>query len=171
MIGGRTFSEMIRVSAQKSKLQAKSRSYSTKSQSYSGRPPESEKEPEWGSGASTENPPLKPSWTHLNHPFQNHYTHAITIFELLRGIQLQLSGVFRINSHCSYSFLVFLTECSYRKSSPSWILKNILRLQLHDLILFEFKIKWFRKEWYSKNKGIPSYSGSKLLRTFLWRHF
>ena len=30
--------------------------------------------------------------------------------ELLRGLQLQLSGVFRINLHYSYSFHV-LTEC------------------------------------------------------------
>ena len=29
--------------------------------------------------------------------FQNHYTHEIIIFELFRGLQLQLSGVFRIN--------------------------------------------------------------------------
>ena len=31
------------------------------------------------------------------HPFQNHYTHEIIIFELFRGLQLQLSGVFQIN--------------------------------------------------------------------------
>ena len=31
------------------------------------------------------------------HPFQNHYTHEIIIFELFRGLQLQLSGVVRIN--------------------------------------------------------------------------
>ena len=49
------------------------------------------------------------------HPFQNHYTHEIIIFELFRGLQLQLSGVFRNNLHCSYSFLVFLWVCSYRK--------------------------------------------------------
>ena len=30
-------------------------------------------------------------------PFQNHYTHEITIFELFRGLRLQLSGVLRIN--------------------------------------------------------------------------
>ena len=29
-----------------------------------------------------------------DHPFQNHYTHEITIFELFKGLQLQLSGVF-----------------------------------------------------------------------------
>ena len=33
----------------------------------------------------------------LYHPFQNHYTHETTIFELFRGLQLQLLGVFRIN--------------------------------------------------------------------------
>ena len=31
------------------------------------------------------------SWEQC-HPFQNHYTHKITIFELFRGLQLQLSG-------------------------------------------------------------------------------
>ena len=31
------------------------------------------------------------------HHFQNHYTHEILIFKLFRGLQLQLSGVFRIN--------------------------------------------------------------------------
>ena len=51
----------------------------------------------------------------IYHPLQNHYTHEIIIFELFRGLQLQLSGVFRINLHYSYSFLVFLAECSYRK--------------------------------------------------------
>ena len=30
-------------------------------------------------------------------PFQNHYTHEIIILELFRGLQLQFSGVFRIN--------------------------------------------------------------------------
>ena len=36
-------------------------------------------------------------------------------FRIFRGLQLQLSGVFRINSHYGYSFLVFLAKCSYRK--------------------------------------------------------
>ena len=31
------------------------------------------------------------------HPFQNHHTHEIIIFELFRRLQLQLSGVFQIN--------------------------------------------------------------------------
>ena len=46
-------------------------------------------------------------------PSQNHYTHEITIFELFRGLQLQLSGVVRINY--SYNFLVVLAESSHRK--------------------------------------------------------
>ena len=51
------------------------------------------------------------------HPFQNHYTHDIIIFELFRGLQLQLSGFFRNNEHCSYIFLFFEREreCSCRK--------------------------------------------------------
>ena len=61
MIRGRIFSEMIRIQARKSELQAKSRSYGPKSELQPGRPPESEpnrpeKGPEWRSGASTENP-------------------------------------------------------------------------------------------------------------------
>ena len=36
-------------------------------------------------------------WILNYHPCQNHYTHEIIIFELLRGLQLQLSGVVRIN--------------------------------------------------------------------------
>ena len=31
------------------------------------------------------------------HSFQNYYTHEIITFKLFRGLQLQLSGVFRIN--------------------------------------------------------------------------
>ena len=53
--------------------------------------------------------------------FQNHCTHEITIFELFRGLQLQLSGVCRINWHYSYSFLVLVAECSYRIEVPSGI--------------------------------------------------
>ena len=56
------------------------------------------------------------NYNYMNyHPFQNLYTHEITIFELFRGLQLQLSGVFRINKHHSYSFLVVLAERSYGK--------------------------------------------------------
>ena len=49
------------------------------------------------------------------HPFQNHYIHKITIFELFRGLQFQLSGLSRINLHYKYSFLVLVAERSYRK--------------------------------------------------------
>ena len=74
------------------------------------------------------------------HPFQNHYTHELTIFELFRGLQLQLSGVFRMNLHYSYSFVVYLAECSYRKYFPSGIPENFRQLQLRDLMVFELKI-------------------------------
>ena len=53
--------------------------------------------------------------TQQYHPLQNHYTHEIIIFELFRGLQLQFSGVFRINSYYSYSFLVLYAKCDYRK--------------------------------------------------------
>ena len=48
------------------------------------------------------------------HPFQNHCAHEISMFNLFRRLQLKLSRVFRINSHYSYSFLVFPVEYSYR---------------------------------------------------------
>ena len=42
----------------------------------------------------------------IYHPSQNHYTHEITslTFELFRGLQLQLSGVFRIDRHRQLQF-------------------------------------------------------------------
>ena len=49
-------------------------------------------------------------------------------------------GVYSFFPGYSYSLLVFLADCSYRKEFPSGILKNFLRLQLHDLIVFEFKM-------------------------------
>ena len=52
------------------------------------------------------------------HPFQDHYTHEIIIFKLFKGLQLQLSGVFRINSHYSHSFLVFLQNGVAGNHSP-----------------------------------------------------
>ena len=74
------------------------------------------------------------------HRPQNRYTHKITIFELFRGLLLQLSGVCRINLHYSYSFLVLVAECSYRKEFPSGILGKFQQLQLHKLIVFELKM-------------------------------
>ena len=53
----------------------------------------------------------------IYHPFQNHYTHKITIFELFGGLQLQLSGVLQINYHYSYSFLVFNENAVTGKNS------------------------------------------------------
>ena len=61
--------------------------------------------------------------------------HEIVIFEIFRGLQLQLSGVRRINLHDSYSFLVLCAECT-----PLWYFKNLLQLQLHDLMVFEFQM-------------------------------
>ena len=52
------------------------------------------------------------------YPFQNNYAHKVTIFKLFRGLQLQLSGVCRINLHYNSSFLVLVAECSYRKIIP-----------------------------------------------------
>ena len=53
-------------------------------------------------------------------------------FESFRGLQLQLSGLFRMNWHYSYSCLVFLAEII-----PSGTFKNYMQLQLHDLMVFE----------------------------------
>ena len=60
MVRGRIFSEPIRVSAQKSELQAKSWSYS-RADPQNLEPNHPEKAPEWGLGASTQKPPLQPS--------------------------------------------------------------------------------------------------------------
>ena len=62
MIRGHAFSGMIRIRARKSELHAESRSYRPKVGDTAGQTPESEpnrpeKGPEWGLGASTENPP------------------------------------------------------------------------------------------------------------------
>ena len=75
---------------------------------------------------------LRMNFYYHYHPFRNHYTHEITIFELFRRLQLQLSGVFRTNLHYSYSFLVFLAEWSYSKELPSGIPKNFWQLQLFN---------------------------------------
>ena len=62
MFRGQSFSEMMRIRARKSELQAESRSYGPKSQSYRRADPQKSelnhpaKVPEWGFGASTENP-------------------------------------------------------------------------------------------------------------------
>ena len=64
MIRGQIFSGMIRIQARKSEIQAGSRSYrpETKSRRYSpeSEPNRPEKGPEWGLGASAENPPSSP---------------------------------------------------------------------------------------------------------------
>ena len=63
MIQGRIFSEMIRIPARKSELQAESRSYGRKVGDTAKQTPRirtpnrPEKGPEWGLGASTETPP------------------------------------------------------------------------------------------------------------------
>ena len=60
-----------------------------------------------------------------NHSFQNHYTHEITISKLFRGLQLQLSGVCRIDLHYSYTFFQnAVTERIHLR-----ILKNFRQLQ------------------------------------------
>ena len=57
MSRGQTFSEMIRIRARKSELQAKSRSYRPKVRvTPESEPNCPEKGPEWGLGASTESP-------------------------------------------------------------------------------------------------------------------
>ena len=66
MIRGPLFSEMIRIQAQKSELQAESRSYGPKSQSYSRAEPQNpnritRKGPRMGFRCFCRKPPLKPS--------------------------------------------------------------------------------------------------------------
>ena len=40
------------------------------------------------------------------------------LFRIIKGLHLQLSGVFQTNLHYSCSFLAFLAACSYTKNSP-----------------------------------------------------
>ena len=75
--------------------------------------------------------------------FQNHNTHETIIFELFRALQLQLSGVFRINLH--YSFLGFLSRMQLQEIIPTGSFKNFLQLQLHDLMFSKFKYNDFEK--------------------------
>ena len=55
-------------------------------------------------------------------------------------MQLQLSGVFRINLHYSNSFLFSLTETQLQETIAQGILNNFLQVQLHDLMVFELKM-------------------------------
>ena len=71
MIRGRIFSEMIRIQARKSELRAESRSYGPKVGVTAGQTPRIRTEsprkgPRMGFGCFYRNPPLKPSWIHLN---------------------------------------------------------------------------------------------------------
>ena len=52
------------------------------------------------------------------HPFQNHYTHEITIFELFRGLQLQLSGSSELVSTTVTVSLLFQQNAATGNSSP-----------------------------------------------------
>ena len=60
------------------------------------------------------------------HPFQNHYTHKITIFKLFGSLQLQFSGPTGINFHYNYSFVGLTGICFYSYSSVQ-LHKNGLR--------------------------------------------
>ena len=77
-----------------------------------------------------------------SHPFQNHYTYEIIIFELFRSLQLQFSGPTGINFRYSYSFVGLTGICLYSYSSVQLHKKMVfgiifrkLQLQLHK--------KWF----------------------------
>ena len=74
MIRGRIFSEMIRIQARKSELQAESRSYGPKVGDTAGQTPRIRTEslrkgPRMGFRCFYRNPSLKPSWIHLMHAF------------------------------------------------------------------------------------------------------
>ena len=67
---------------------------------------------------SQENAGTVPGQSHQNfvdHRFQKPLDAWNYHFKLFRGLQLQLSAVLWINSHYSYSFLVFLAQCISRK--------------------------------------------------------
>ena len=52
------------------------------------------------------------------HPFQNHYTHEIITFELIRGLQLQLLGLSELLSNAVTVSLFFLQNGVTGKNSP-----------------------------------------------------
>ena len=56
------------------------------------------------------------------------------IFESFKGLELQLSGVFRMNLHYSYTCLALPAECT------SGNVKNFLQLQFYNLIVFKSKV-------------------------------
>ena len=71
---------------------------------------------------------------------------------VFRGLQLQLSGVFPINSRYGYSFLVCLAECRYRIAfaSESGIYKNFLQLWLHEQQhFFSISLHFFSENRFS----------------------
>ena len=74
----------------------------------------------------------------------------MTMFELFRGLQLQLSRVFRSNSHYSYSFLVFEQNAVTGENSPQKIHNTFQQVQLHDLMVCEPRnVMISNKEWHT----------------------
>ena len=80
---------------------------------------------------------------------------GMAIFKSFKGLQFQLSGVWRISLHYSYSFLVLFAECSNRNKFPSWLFKKLLQLQLHDFKGFSmFNCNEFEKNGASSKSNI-----------------
>ena len=72
--------------------------------------------------------------------FHHLTTNEITIFELFRGLHYSFRGVFELNFHYSYSFLILLTRIQLQEIIPLSDFQSFLQLQLHKLMVFEFKM-------------------------------
>ena len=99
------------------------------------------------------------------HPFQNHYTHTINNFKLIRSLQLQFSDPTGINFRYSYSFVGLTGICLYSYSSARLHKKMVfgiifrkLQSQLHKEMLFELSliIKKNGKEFWGWGWGSKS---------------
>ena len=54
------------------------------------------------------------------HPFQNHYTHEVILFELFRGLHLQLSGVFRKMLSITVAVCLFFLQNAVTGNNFPW---------------------------------------------------
>ena len=78
-------------------------------------------------------------WEILYHPFQNHYTHKITIFEL-GDYSYSFQGSVELICITVTVSLFLLHNAVTEKNSPQEFSGGFEQLQLHKLIVFELKV-------------------------------
>ena len=121
MIRGRIFSEMIRIQARKSELQAESRSYGPKVGDTAGQTPRIRTEsprngPRMGFRCFYRNPPLKPSWIHLSN------TPPICIAAFRCPYALRKGNLVSTPPTCIAVRLQFVLQYHARRKSVSQVL-------------------------------------------------